>query len=214
MLARSSVPLSIDYPKSGWVEQSAEQCLGGRAKSTGGLFSAGCRTRGGRHSAFPIKGRPWWPGIGTPANPWPHALCGSADGVPKSVRRCARRVWRSPFALKTGLQVDPLFPSSKIQWLFENRPEIRKLAEEGKVCLGTVDAWLVWNLTGGKRFVTDFSNASRTQLFNIGRGAWDPELLALFGVPSVCVAGGGGVQPTLWATRSFWPGIRFQSAAF
>ena len=52
------------------------------------------------------------------------------------------------------------------------------------LCLGTVDAWLVWNLTGGKRFVTDFSNASRTQLFNLAKGAWDPELLTLFGVPT------------------------------
>ncbi len=85
---------------------------------------------------------------------------------------------------KTGLQVDPLFPSSKMQWLLENRPDLRTLAEKGEICLGTVDTWLVWNLTGGKRFVTDFSNASRTQLFNIGRGGWDPELLALFGVPA------------------------------
>ena len=77
---------------------------------------------------------------------------------------------------KTGLQVDPLFPSSKVQWLLENRPDIRQLAEEGKVCLGTVDVWLVWNLTEGKRFVTDFSNASRTQLFNIEGGVWDPGL--------------------------------------
>src|SRR6202035_1772544 len=85
---------------------------------------------------------------------------------------------------KTGLQIDPLFPASKIQWLLENRSDIRKLAEEGKVCLGTVDAWLVWNLTGQKRFVTDYSNASRTQLFNIGRGEWDADLLTLFGVPA------------------------------
>jgi len=59
-----------------------------------------------------------------------------------------------------------------------------KLADAGELCLGTVDSWLVWNLAGGKRFVTDFSNASRTQLLNLGQGAWDPELLDLFGVPS------------------------------
>jgi glycerol kinase len=89
---------------------------------------------------------------------------------------------------KTGLQVDPLFPSSKIRWLFENRPDLLKLADAGELCLGTVDSWLVWNLTGGKRFVTDFSNASRTQLLRLSRGAWDPELLALFGVPSSTLA--------------------------
>jgi len=57
------------------------------------------------------------------------------------------------------------------------------LADSGELCLGTVDSWLVWNLTGGKRFVTDFSNASRTQLLNLSQGVWDPELLALFKVP-------------------------------
>jgi glycerol kinase len=85
---------------------------------------------------------------------------------------------------KTGLQVDPLFPASKVQWLLENRPDVSKLAEAGDLCLGTVDSWLVWNLTGGKRYVTDFSNASRTQLFDLAKGAWDPDLLALFGVPT------------------------------
>ena len=73
-----------------------------------------------------------------------------------------------------------------MQWLLENRPDIRQLAEAGDLCLGTVDAWLVWNLTGGKRYVTDFSNASRTQLFNLAESVWDPELLALFGVPAGC----------------------------
>jgi len=58
------------------------------------------------------------------------------------------------------------------------------LAKAGDLCLGTVDAWLVWNLTGRKRFVTDYSNASRTQLFSLVKGAWDPELLDLFGVPA------------------------------
>ena len=71
-----------------------------------------------------------------------------------------------------------------MQWLLENRLDVRKLAETGNLCLGTVDSWLVWNLTGGKRFVTDYSNASRTQLFNLAKGAWDLELLTLFGVPA------------------------------
>jgi glycerol kinase len=85
---------------------------------------------------------------------------------------------------KTGLQVDPLFPSTKIQWLLENHPELRRLADDGNLCLGTVDSWLVWNLTGGKEFRTDFSNASRTQLLNLREGCWDPELLGLFGIPA------------------------------
>jgi len=84
--------------------------------------------------------------------------------------------------VKTGLQVDPLFPATKIQWLFENHPEMAKLADQGDLCVGTVDAWLVWNLTDRKEFRTDYSNASRTQLLNLREGSWDPELLDLFGV--------------------------------
>jgi glycerol kinase len=84
---------------------------------------------------------------------------------------------------RTGLQVDPLFPATKIQWLFENRPEMATLAGQGDLCVGTVDAWLVWNLTGRKEFRTDYSNASRTQLLNLQAGSWDAELLDLFGVP-------------------------------
>ena len=94
-----------------------------------------------------------------------------------------REGWEESIQSKTGLQVDPLFPASKVRWLLENRPEVRNLAAGGGLCLGTVDSWLVWNLTGGARFVTDFSNASRTQLFNLADGAWDAELLALFRVP-------------------------------
>ena len=84
---------------------------------------------------------------------------------------------------KTGLQVDPLFPSAKIQWLLENQPEVSRLADQGDLCVGTVDSWLVWNFSGGKEYRTDYSNASRTQLFNLQDGAWDSELLDLFGIP-------------------------------
>ena len=135
-------------------------------------------------SAFPIKGKPSWPGTGRRVKPVAPCIVWQCRRSAEICQALRRKGLEEYIRTKTGLQVDPLFPSSKIQWLLENRPDIRKLAEEGKLCLGTVDAWLVWNLTGGKRFVTDFSNASRTQLFNIGQGAWDPDLLTLFGVPA------------------------------
>jgi glycerol kinase len=183
VLARSSVPLSIDYPKSGWVEQSAEAIWDAAQK-----VLAGCLGQGVGHEVvgLGISNQretlvAWNRDTGAPLAPCIVWQCRRSAEICQAVRQ---KGLADSIRAKTGLQVDPLFPSSKVQWLLENRPDIRKLAEEGKACLGTVDAWLVWNLTGRQRFVTDFSNASRTQLFNIGRGAWDPELLTLFGVPA------------------------------
>ncbi len=85
---------------------------------------------------------------------------------------------------RTGLVVDPYFSATKIQWLLESDPEIRRRAEAGELAVGTVDSWLLWNLTSGGVHATDPTNASRTLLFNIDERAWDEELLDLFGVPA------------------------------
>jgi glycerol kinase len=85
---------------------------------------------------------------------------------------------------RTGLVLDAYFSASKIAWLLDNVRGARDRAEQGKLAFGTVDTWLVWNLTGGKVHVTDATNASRTLLFNIHTGAWDEELLRLFNVPA------------------------------
>jgi len=84
---------------------------------------------------------------------------------------------------RTGLLIDSYFSASKITWMLDDVAGARKLAESGRLAFGTVDCWLVWKLTEGKVHATDFSNASRTMLFNIHSGSWDPELLALFRVP-------------------------------
>ena len=85
---------------------------------------------------------------------------------------------------KTGMTLSPYFPASKLQWIMENVPEAGELAKEGKLCVGTMDVWLIWNLTKDHAFRTDYSNASRTQLFNIHTLRWDEELLAAFGIPA------------------------------
>ncbi len=85
---------------------------------------------------------------------------------------------------KTGLLIDPYFSSSKIAWILENVGGARQKAEAGKLAFGTVDSWLIWNLTSGKKHVTDRTNASRTMLYNIVEDRWDPDLLKLFGVPA------------------------------
>ena len=84
---------------------------------------------------------------------------------------------------KTGLLLDPYFSSSKISWLLENVNGLRNLANKGDVCFGTVDSWLIWNLTNGDTFATDYTNASRTSLYNIQTLKWDDELLSIFDIP-------------------------------
>ena len=85
--------------------------------------------------------------------------------------------------MRTGIPLSPFFPAAKLCWLMENVPEARRLAEEENLCCGTVDAWLIWNLTREHSFRTDYSNASRTQLFDITGLQWDASICALFGIP-------------------------------
>lgn len=87
------------------------------------------------------------------------------------------------FREKTGLVIDAYFSASKIKWILDNNPEIRKYAEQGQVIFGTVETWLIWKLTKGKCHVTDYSNASRTMLFNINTLDWDEEILAKLDIP-------------------------------
>lgn len=84
---------------------------------------------------------------------------------------------------KTGLEVDAYFSASKINWILENVIDVRNSSQRGELAFGTVDSWLIWNLTGGKRHITDVSNASRTMLFNIHTLRWDDELLEIFNIP-------------------------------
>ncbi len=97
-------------------------------------------------------------------------LCGSPE--------VAERI-----AATTGLRPDAYFSASKIKWLLDNTPGARELANQGKLLFGTVDCWLIWNLTGGKVHATDVTNASRTMLYDIHKGCWDEWLLDLFDVP-------------------------------
>ena len=85
---------------------------------------------------------------------------------------------------KTGLRIDAYFSGTKLKWLLDNVPGARAAAQAGELAFGTVDCWLIWQLTGGKRHVTDVSNASRTMLFNVHSNQWDTDLLALLDIPA------------------------------
>jgi glycerol kinase len=98
---------------------------------------------------------------------------------------------------KTGLVIDPYFSASKIAWLLDHVPGARRLAKAGELLFGTVDTWLVWNLTGRDKHATDVTNASRTMLWNIHDGCWDPQLCELFDIPMAML-------PTVQVSASFF----------
>ncbi|MCL2177615.1 MAG: glycerol kinase GlpK [Firmicutes bacterium] len=108
----------------------------------------------------------------------------NAEGLAKTITK------------KTGLVVDPYFSATKIKWTIDNMPNVKAAKEQGRLRVGTVDTWLIYCLTGGKVFVTDYSNASRTMLLNIKTLEWDAELLEIFDVDK-------NMLPTLVSSNSF-----------
>lgn len=92
--------------------------------------------------------------------------------------------WVDTIRQKTGLVIDPYFSGTKVRWILQNVAGAREKAEKGDLLFGTVETWLIWKLTGGRVHVTDYSNASRTMLFNIHTLAWDEEILELMGIPA------------------------------
>jgi glycerol kinase len=124
---------------------------------------------------------------------------------------------------KTGLIIDAYFSATKVRWILDHVAGVKELAEQGKLAFGTVDTWLLWNLTGGEVHATDVTNASRTMLFNIHTLQWDEELLAMFGIPAgilpkVCSSSEvyGHTAGKIWASRIPIAGIAGdqQSALF
>lgn len=88
----------------------------------------------------------------------------------------------------TGIPLSPYFTAAKLAWIFENVDGVKEKAEKGEIACGTIDSWLVYKLTEGKHFQTDYSNASRTQLFNVRELKWDQEILKIFGICPSCMA--------------------------
>lgn len=173
------------YPKPGWVEHNPMEIWSSQVSTTAEALSA-IGISGKDIAAIGISNQRettivWEAETGKPiynAIVWQDGrtadYCNDLikQGLTETVRR------------KTGLILNPYFSASKVRWILENVPGAREKAEAGKLRFGTVDSWLVWNLTKGKVHVTDVSNASRTLLFNIHTLEWDKELLEIFGIPA------------------------------
>ncbi len=123
--------------------------------------------------------------------PYGHAIVWQCARAADISERAANAGMAEPIRRKTGLNLSPYFPAAKLAWILENAEGAKAASDACDLCLGTMDTYLVWKLTHGKSYKTDYSNASRTQLFDIFGCKWDPEICAAFGInpetlPEVC----------------------------
>ena len=170
------------FPQPGWVEHDpaelwqtqlavAQQVLADTGTAAAGVAAIGITNQRETTLLWDRRsGEPVYPAI-----VWQdRRTAGFCDGLRKHEPLIQR---------KTGLVVDAYFSGSKLRWLLDHVPGVRDRADRGELAFGTVDTWLVWNLTGGRLHVTDVTNASRTLLYDIHAGRWDDELLQLLRIP-------------------------------
>ena len=170
------------YPKPGWVEHDPEEiyrsviALSNKAISAakaGAEAIAGVGITNQRETFVVWERRT--------ARPVHRAIVWQCR---RSADICdALRHRESEVASRTGLLVDPYFSGTKLKWLLDAKPELRRRGARGELCFGTIDTWLAYKLSRGADHVTDFTNASRTMMFNLARMEWDDEMLAMLDVP-------------------------------
>ncbi len=112
-----------------------------------------------------------------------HAIVWQSRQTNEICEELKEKGYNQLFREKTGLLIDPYFSGTKVKWILDHVEGAREKAEQGKLLLGTIDSWLIWKLSGGKAHITDYSNASRTLLYNIHKLEWDKELLEILGIP-------------------------------
>ena len=171
------------FPRPGWVEQDPEllwECFTGAAEQAfqrAGVSPSSVRCMGVDHQGETVMvwdketGRPIYPAI-----VWQDRR--TARMVDRLKAAAGQRLWQS-----TGLIPDTYFSATKLAWILDQVPEARERARRGELLAGTMDAWLVWKLTGGRVHMTDQSTASRTMLMNLSRKEWDRDILQLLDIP-------------------------------
>ena len=171
------------YPKPGWVEQNANELWATQL----GVAVEAMQKIGATAADIAAIGLTnqrettivWDKATGEPIYPAIVWQCRRTSALCDRLRE----EYAEFFRMRTGLVIDAYFSATKLRWLLDNVPGTRARAERGELLFGTVDSWLIWKLTGGKVHVTDYSNASRTMLFNITTLQWDEELLRLLEIP-------------------------------
>jgi glycerol kinase len=184
MIEKNSSQLPARFPQAGWVEQDPHDIVRTVKEASAPLLdkydiaAVGFDNQG---ETFIL----WDKDTGEPVTP---AIVWQDTRGQAVCDALASRVDLDLLRRKTGLLLDSYFSAPKVKWVFENHPEIRHQAHEGKVLFGTTETWVIWSLTNGKLHVTDPSTASRTLLFDMNRFEWDDDQLALFDVPKSMLA--------------------------
>ena len=172
------------YPQTGWVEHDPTEILTSQMScAVEALGKVNARPRD--LAAIGITNQRetvivWERATGKPIHP---AIVWQDRRTAPFCKELEERGLADTVASKTGLVLDPYFSATKVRWILDNVDGARSRAERGELAFGTVDSWLIWNLTSGHKHVTDVTNASRTLLYNIVKGEWDKEMLRIFDVP-------------------------------
>ena len=182
-LYKASEPLKTFYLHDGWVEQDAEEIYQNTLRSVQKCIS-GFRDQGGNLRQLKACGISnqretliLWDKIGTPLY---NAVVWQCKRSVSICERLKEQGLEQTIQDKTGLIIDPYFSATKVMWLYENEPTVRKAIDDGNAFFGTVDAWLLFKLTKGKKHMTDYTNASRTMFFNLKNLTWDHSMLETF----------------------------------
>lgn len=180
VLARASRPLSVSYPQPAWVEQDPRSLW-----QTVQAAVAECLADQATPRAIGISNQResvvlWERATGEPVGPVAVWQCQRGAALCRQLNAAGLE---SDIRARTGLTIDPMFSASKMRWLIDHTANGPDRAAAGELCLGTIDSWVLFNLTGGQVHACDLTNASRTQLFNLTTQAWDPDLLDHFGIP-------------------------------
>ena len=185
VVARASRPLKQTYPEPAWVEQDADEIWQSVREVIDAALSQAGKAIPSALSAIAISNQresvtAWDRSTGKALGPVIGWQCRRTASFCEELRA---RGLQSLLEERTGLTIDPLFSASKMRWLLDHIEDGQGRAERGEICLGTMDSWVLWNLTGGALHATDLTNASRTQLLDIRDLAWSDELLGIFDIP-------------------------------
>ena len=185
MLARTNVDHKQYYPQTGWVEHDAEEIYQNMIEAIRQLLEvSGERLEVREYSLCLTNQRETavvW--NKTTGKPIANAVVWQDTRGAEICRELRSQGYAKLVFDKSGLLIDPNFSASGVKWLLDHIEGAREAADRGELLMGTIETWLIWKLTGGKVHATDYTNASRTMLFNIHTMQWDDDLLALFDIP-------------------------------
>src|SRR6185369_13216656 len=179
----------VDYPRPGWVEKNPERLWRGVVDTVAAALAAADRAPADIAALGITNQREttvlWDRRTSEPVAP---AIVWQDRRTAAACERLAAAGHGSEVARRTGLVLDPYFSGTKLAWLLEHDPELRRRAGRGELAFGTVDSWLIWRLTGGRTHVTDVTNASRTLLLDLAAAAWSAPMAELLGIPMELLA--------------------------